>query len=86
MWKVQMCPCTCEMVHQIDACLSTNACLLLSCAATAFLPFLNLSVTPGVDTVYLGRFDDGASHAINIPRPGLPFGNSTQLNAFVSVH
>ena len=53
-------------------------------AAQPFLPFLNLSVTPGVSTVYLGRFDDGASHAIQIQR-GVPFGNSTQSFVFVSV-
>lgn len=47
------------------------------------LQFLPLNSTPGVETTFVGHFDDGASHSILVPGPGLPFGNSRQRHLFV---
>lgn len=48
-----------------------------------WLPFLNLSSTPGIPTVYLGRLDDGSSDPIPVQN-GFPIGNSVQTVAYVS--
>ena len=42
-----------------------------------------LNSTPGVETTFVGHFDDGTSHSILVPGPGLPFGNSRQRHLFV---
>ena len=47
------------------------------------LQFLPLNSTPGVETTFVGHFDDGTSHSILVPGPGLPFGNSRQRHLFV---
>ena len=50
---------------------------------SVWLPFLNLSSTPGITTMFLGRLDDGNSDPIPIPT-GFPFGNAVQTVAHVS--
>lgn len=49
----------------------------------AWLPFLNLTTTPGITTVSLGNVDDGNSNSIFI-LTGFPFGNTVHSTAFVS--
>ena len=49
---------------------------------TPALPYINLGSTDGVEREYVGHFDDGVSHAINIP-DGFPFGNMIHTFAYV---
>lgn len=55
----------------------------LVCAGFTVLEFLNLNSTGGVVTQSVGHFDDGVSHAINIPQ-GIPFGSLHHTFIFVS--
>ena len=50
--------------------------------ASPSLPFVELSVTTGVDTVELPAQNDGISDGINMP--GVAFANTTQRLIYVS--
>lgn len=47
------------------------------------LPFLLINATNGVETLEVGHFDDGVSHAIYVPH-GFLFGNALHNIIFVS--
>lgn len=60
--------------------------LVSSCRAQdAYLPFIMLNMTEGVETLFLPRNDDGVSEFIFTENP-IPFGNSIQHYAYVSHH
>ena len=54
------------------------------CIFVVWLPFLNLSETVGVPTIYVPRGDDGSSAPITIPNL-FPFGTSLQPQIYVSI-
>ena len=49
------------------------------------LPYVSLGTTDGVETEYVGHFDDGVSHAIHIPN-GFPFGTFLHSSVYVSLN
>ena len=60
------------------------ACALDVTRDKAYLPFIPMDVSYGVDEIFLPESDDGTSDAIPIDIP-FPFGNSTQSQFYVSV-
>ena len=55
-----------------------------SAPSSSFLPYVSLGTTDGVETEYVGHFDDGVSHAIHIPN-GFPFGTFLHSSVYVSL-
>lgn len=47
------------------------------------LPFIQLNTSAEIATMAVGHFDDGTSHAINIPN-GFPFDGTTHTTLYVS--
>ena len=62
-----------------------NCIMYLYFSCVAYLPFIMLNMTEGVETLFLPRNDDGVSEFIFTENP-IPFGNSIQHYAYVSHH